>query len=174
MKFYKKIAYSIENTLKEIKEPITIILEEFKKGYNEIDIIQNQWENITKQHWDSNMDTTTFWIQVYNFKNSVEETPFKELAEFVLSLLVLPFSNADVERVFSTMGLVKTKIRNRMKTDLLCSILQIREGLKLETTCYYSFKIPDSVAYKIGSSEKYETLVTDKEMENILFSLQSF
>lgn len=37
---------------------------------------------------------------------------FIELAEFAISLLSLPHSNADIERVFSQMNLVKTKLRN--------------------------------------------------------------
>lgn len=173
--FTKNLFFSIENTLRETKGPIDILLKEFKKKAEDIEKIQNQWENITKQHWDTNMDTTTFWIQVFNLKNSVQENPFEELSEFVISLLVLPFSNADVERLFSTMGLVKNKIRNRMKTDLLCGILQIREGLKLDNSCCYSFKIPSDFASKIRSSEKYEKLVTNEEneeMETILSSLQ--
>lgn len=46
------------------------------------------------------------------YKNAGGKFIFKEVADFVLKLLLLPLSNAVVERVFSILNLVKTKIRN--------------------------------------------------------------
>ncbi|KYM96015.1 hypothetical protein ALC62_13334 [Cyphomyrmex costatus] len=43
-----------------------------------------------------------------------------------LKLLSLPLSNAVVERVFSIINLIKTKIRNRMKVQTLEALLLIR------------------------------------------------
>jgi hypothetical protein len=39
---------------------------------------------------------------------------FKKLAIYVLTILSLPHSNADNERVFSKVNLIKTKSRNRL------------------------------------------------------------
>jgi multisubunit Na+/H+ antiporter MnhG subunit len=41
-----------------------------------------------------------------------ESYPFREIAFFVLTLLTMPTSNAVVERAFSVMNAVKTKVRN--------------------------------------------------------------
>lgn len=88
----KKIStFSIENTLKQIKTPISHILEEINFIPGDMEKIQNQWSYISEHLWDTNMNTTDFWIQVHNFRNSINENPFKELSDFVLSLLVLPF-----------------------------------------------------------------------------------
>ncbi|KAH7947856.1 hypothetical protein HPB52_016271 [Rhipicephalus sanguineus] len=43
------------------------------------------------------------------------ENPFAELAGFVMSMLVLPYSNAEVERTFSQHNIVKSKLRNKLK-----------------------------------------------------------
>ena len=55
---------------------------------------------------------------------------FKELFDFVMKFLVLPFSNAEVERVFSGMNILKTKIRNRIILNTMNLLLYIRCGLK--------------------------------------------
>lgn len=54
-----------------------------------------------------------------DFTNSSDESCFKEIAEFALSLLAMPLSNADVERMFWHMNLVKSCHRNRMKNPML-------------------------------------------------------
>lgn len=51
---------------------------------------------------------------------------------FALSVLSLPISNAYVERIFSTMNIVKSKIRNKINLPLLDSILRIK--------CYFFIK----------------------------------
>lgn len=59
---------------------------------------------------------------VNEYRDAAGENPFKKLSDFVLKLLSLPFSNADVERVFSTMNFVKNKTRNRMKLHHCCMV----------------------------------------------------
>ena len=58
---------------------------------------------------------------------------FKELALF------LPLSNADVERVFSEMSLVKSKLRNRIGQETLSGILHIKYGLRRQGLCCKDF-----------------------------------
>ena len=52
---------------------------------------------------------------------------FQRLASIAKLVLVLPHSNADAERVFSVVGLNKTKSRNRLALDgTLSSIMTIK------------------------------------------------
>lgn len=132
------------------------LLKKFDLSCSEIDIIQCQWNGIANKKWKNDTNTTNFWIEVSNYKNFVDENPFKELSEFVISLLVLPFSNADVERLFSTMGIIKTKLRNKMRTELLCSILFTREGLKADKMCCTSYEIDREILQMLDSSGKYQ------------------
>ena len=59
---------------------------------------------------------------------------FFVLSELMKSLLVLPHSSADAERVFSQLTLIKTKQRNRIGNDLLNSLLTVK--CNMCTTCY--------------------------------------
>lgn len=42
----------------------------------------------------------------------------KELAKFAISVLILSHSNAEVERIFSQLNVMKSKRRNRMETKM--------------------------------------------------------
>lgn len=75
------------------------------------------------------------------YKDALNENPFKELSLFVMKFLVLPFSNAEVERVFSGMNLLKTKIRNRLSLNTINSLLYIRCGLKRLNKCCQNFEL---------------------------------
>ncbi|KAH9363435.1 hypothetical protein HPB48_006029 [Haemaphysalis longicornis] len=92
------------------------------------------WKNVTKN------DIASFWVEVLHFTDASGERCFKELAEFALSLLSLPLSNADVERVFSHMNLVKSRLRNRMRNEMLSAILHVRYGLRFRGVCCRDFE----------------------------------
>ena len=76
-------------------------------------------------------DTSRFWIDVYNIKDSCGKRAFPDLAIFTLQVLLLPLANATVERVFSVMNAVKTKSRNQMAMLTLEAILRIRLHLNV-------------------------------------------
>nr|CAH7743317.1 unnamed protein product [Callosobruchus chinensis] len=94
-------------------------------------------------------DTKLFWSEVLNYRNG-DDQPFKELAEFCLELLVLPLSNAEVERLFSAMNIIKT-------------ILSIETGLNRYVKCCHSYNIPVNVLEKIKTKEIYEGLTLDDD-----------
>ena len=72
----------------------------------------------------------------------------------ILSLLLLPFSNAAVERVFSTMNIVKTKVRNRMQQDSLEKILHERAYMSRHKICSNKF-LPDKIMLSLFTAEMY-------------------
>ena len=51
----------------------------------------------------------------------------------------MPLSNADVERVFSQMSLVKSKLRNKIGQETLSNILHIKYGLRQNGICCKDF-----------------------------------
>jgi hypothetical protein len=85
--------------------------------------------------WTNKTETEAFWGEVRQFKDAPGNNPFCKLFECAMSALILPHSNADVERVFSAMNNIKSKTRNRMKLDLLNAILTIKFGLIREGKC---------------------------------------
>lgn len=135
---------------------IHLVINCFYYRPSKIDVIESQRASINYTNWKEKKDTLLFWYEVQTFKDSSGYNPFQELVEFVISILILPFSNADVERLFSEMNIIKTKKRNRIGKDTLISILSIKEGLKLGKKHCYDYKLPSSVVSKIGTNESYE------------------
>lgn len=119
--------------------------------------INVQWNNITNIKWLEKTDTHSFWYEVSMYRDSSDTNPFFELSEFALKLLVLPWSNAEVERLFSQMNIIKTKARNKMGTKLLDSILTIKSGLRRRNTCCLKYQFPPDVLKKIGTSQTYNS-----------------
>lgn len=111
------------------------------------------------------------------YKDAASNNPFADLCHFAISLLSLPHSNADIERVFSQMNLVKTKLRNRLAVTTLNAILYVRFGLKKAEKCCYSYMMPDDVLHCIGTKQSYSSgsqpstsTTTDEDQEiDILF-----
>lgn len=63
-------------------------------------------------------NTDIFVDEALQFKDSLGNNSFDVLAECVTSMLVLVQLNADVERIFSAINIVKTKFRNQMAQKL--------------------------------------------------------
>lgn len=144
------------------------ILEEFGKPNELIEKIDNQWKTIHLIKWTEIHDTRKFWTEVINYQNEVNDNPFKELSDFAIELLILPQSNAEVERLFSTMNLVKSKIRNSVQLPMLSAILSIRGGLRRHGKCCDNFTVPDNVIDKIKTAATY-TSHEDDDLHDINF-----
>lgn len=123
------------------KLPITDLVKEFNDNSKKITQIENQWNNLIKVKWINVTSSSDFWNEVSKYRDCCNENSFRELSEFALNLLSLPYSNADVERVFSQLNLVKNKLRNRMSADTTNAILDIRYGLKRSGQCCHVYKV---------------------------------
>lgn len=167
LKLMKSIqVISVEHALSHNKEPITDLMLHFNKKQEDIAKLDEQWRQIHLLNWKNTKNTKEFWYEVLKFEDAVGENRFNDLATFAISLLVLPHSNADVERLFSMMNVVKTKQRNRMKFDLLSSILTIRAGLAREGKCCNNYIIPNNVILKIGTKEIYSSQTKAEEADS--------
>jgi len=113
-----------------------------------------------------------FWKEVCEYRDASETNPFEELCTLTMRLLVLPWSNADVERLFSQMNLVKTKLRNRMGSKLLDSILTIKNGLRRQNVCCENYSLPMNVLKQISMpsflGQEEDMLIDDHLDLNIL------
>ena len=74
--------------------------------------------------------TEEFWSEISDYRDASGENPFKDIATFAISLLILPNSNAEVERLFSNMDIVNNKLRNKMLLPMLSPILTVEYGMK--------------------------------------------
>lgn len=94
-----------------------------------IDTLESQWRNVALAGFSTDQDIDKFWLEVEAFKDAGGNKCFQELAQGAIRLLVLPVSNANVERAFSLVSLLKDDTRNRMGLPLLSSIMDVCTGL---------------------------------------------
>ena len=76
-----------------------------------------------------NLNVEDFWIKLKAFEKD-DEYPFKDVSNFLLTVLSLPQSNVSCERMFSKINLIKTKQRNCLNTKTLNGILSAKEFTK--------------------------------------------
>lgn len=82
-----------------------------------------------------NMEPEEFWAILNTVKDGSGEYQFPNLCAFMSSLLSLPHANVDVERVFSSVNLIKTKSRNRLHTSTVRALLKTKDGIKASGGC---------------------------------------
>jgi len=75
-----------------------------------------------------------FWVEVGSVKIG-NEMVFPKLFKFATEILSLPHSSAATERIFSSLNLIKTKIRNKLHIQTCDSLLQAKEILN-NKECY--------------------------------------
>jgi hypothetical protein len=73
-------------------------------------------------------DANDFWANVAQMKGGDGTLLFRLVTTFVFDILSLPYSSANVERIFSAVNLIKTKNRNRLSTDALVGLLHAKSS----------------------------------------------
>ncbi|KAL1276186.1 hypothetical protein QQF64_035809 [Cirrhinus molitorella] len=101
------------------------------RGPEEHDLLGEEFLNYQTMPMTSLQDETemeSFWAEMATRKHKVTGAKeFERLAAVAKLVLVLPHANADAERVFSVVGLNKTKRRNSLALDgTLSSIMTIK------------------------------------------------
>lgn len=100
-----------------------------------------------------------------NITNESGEFLFRDLANFALCVLSLPHSNAECERVFSSINLIKTKTRNRLITDTINALLLAKQLVKFQGNCT-NFKPTTDMCRKFCSNILYCEISKDVEENN--------
>lgn len=90
-----------------------------------------------------------FWTEVGNLKRGDNTPAFPLLTQFVFDLLCLPHSSACVERIFSTINLNRTKVRNRLNTETLTSILHTKKYICDNGRDCYNLTIKNNLITKM-------------------------
>jgi hypothetical protein len=100
-----------------------------------------QWRNLTYVQRVETMDSPKVWAEVHTYRDSTGKKPFRGLADVALSFLTLSHSDAGVGRVFCAVNLIKNKLTNRMKTQTLHTVLEIKFGPRRERKCCHSYNL---------------------------------
>lgn len=135
---------------------------------NEIQILDNEWRLLrnTTIDFDPTGSIEHFWVSIRNKCFGDNSPMFRTLSNFVLKLLCLPHSSANVERIFSQVNLLKTKQRNKLSTCSIVGLLHSKTYLSRskENSCF-NFDSRDLM--KLHNSEMYKKNyeLTDSESE---------
>ena len=142
-----KILFMINNlsasiALSQSKPSITPLALHFKHVVNDISSIEVEWNSLQFVKFPENClgSVVEFWTAVSLLTDAENKQRFGNISQLALSLFSLPFSNATVERLFSLMNIVHSKLRNRLHVSSVESILQIRYRLKRTGETCVSFQ----------------------------------
>ena len=106
-------------------------------------------------------NVVSFWGGVGQITNTSGESRFPTISKLTKSLLSLPHSNAEVERVLSQVVLLTTKVRKKLKSSTLDSLLMTKRSLPCSCV---DFKPESSMRYKrMKSSTLYDSESTDSD-----------
>ena len=128
-------AFSILDPQGLLGEPaddqLRVILDHYKDGplaINPGDCLKEHSEfvEVVKSHTHLKNCKTLVELAEKVVGNDAVSSLFHIMTKLLVRAVVLPVSTADCERCFSTMSRIKTDLRNRMSTDALQKLIQIR------------------------------------------------
>lgn len=97
-------------------------------------VIDDEWRQLPyfelPAHIDVKGQVDVFWSKLLICDESDQGLTFKNLSKFVLNVISLPHSNADCERIFSKVNLIKTKTRNKVITPTMSGILLAKQRVQ--------------------------------------------
>lgn len=110
-----------------------------------------------KQYFQTleNINCEDFWARVSKITRVDNDLVFPTLTKFVSSILCLPSSSANVERIFSKVNLNKTKYRNRLENATLEGILFTQDYLLVKRCSCYNLKIDEEIVKNMKPSQYY-------------------
>ena len=149
--------FSVAECLRVVKEPIVDLAASFGYSAESIERIDIQWRQLTIVQWQETASTVKFWNEVCHYKDAAGINPYLDLCQLAISILSLPHSNAEVERLFSQLNLVKSKLRNRINIASVNAVLAIRCGMKRVGKSFDTFELPKEVVSQIGTMQVYRS-----------------
>lgn len=69
------------------------------------------------------MDIDEYWYKVSVVTDITGDLKYPLVSKLAKAILIIPHGNADIERMFSRVGLNKTKLRNSLSTETLSALL---------------------------------------------------
>ena len=128
---------------------------------SEINELDREWRLLRNTVMESDVtdDMTQFWFKVGMMKRGDDTAMFPLVSKLMKSLLCLPHSSAAVERVFSQVNLMKTKMRNQLNTSTLIGMLHAKDTYK-SASCH-DFKIKSTHLKRMTAETLYHGISED-------------
>ena len=103
-----------------------------------------------------------FWTKIFSLRTITGDIKYPLIAKIVQFIIILPFGTASVERDFSLVNIIKSRLRNSLKTETLCALLRVREMVSEDITAFE----PDREMFELYNSEMYDHVKeTDESIE---------
>lgn len=135
---------------------------------SELQNLDNEWRLLrnTEINYEDTSNAEMFWISVSKMCRGDNSPMFPTISRFVLNLLCLPHSSANVERIFSQVNLLKTKQRNKLSSASIVGLLHSKAYLSSKGETSYSFD--STPLLRLHNSEMYKkpSNLTDSEEED--------
>jgi len=167
MKLFKPKTALLLSTRKEYPSlfPILALLPRITKNNDDfIQKVDDEWRLLPNLNIPENIKTIKepdlFWNELLNLKLLCEDNVLKNLSEFVLSLLSIPHANAECERLFSKVNLIKIKSRNRLNTDTIQGCLFTSQEIKTNFDNCTNFE-PSKKMLNCMTSSMYSSKIND-------------
>jgi hypothetical protein len=117
----------------------------------ELQAIDTEWRLLRNNSELNKLDNDiqVFWHQVTSMKLGNNEMAFPVLSRFVQNILCLPHSSANVERQFSAINLMKTKVRSKLETDTIRGLLHSKQYITNDDKNCHTFDINNKLVEKM-------------------------
>lgn len=94
-----------------------------------------QWHKFPEEFKSPACNVASFYQYILAIEDNNGNLKYEMFGKFALEVLSLPLSNADAERIFSKLNLVKNKTRCRLQTHTVKSLIAISEYGSLQGGC---------------------------------------
>ncbi|OXU19211.1 hypothetical protein TSAR_006246 [Trichomalopsis sarcophagae] len=146
------------------KPNIAEVVEFFIHICGDVDEMIRQWNVLHR------LEIIDYWTEVYTVKNAAGDRKFGHICQLEFALLSLPISNAEVERVFSLVNIIKDKIRNKLAVTVVEAILHVRCTSQIECTVF----VPTDLMLKRFTSEDMYSKVSESDVSDLeVFPLET-
>ncbi|KAJ8708725.1 hypothetical protein PYW08_010107 [Mythimna loreyi] len=153
-------AFSPENVKKGDLSSIVPICRQFPNliDNNNYQSIDTEWRLLrnTKEIASFSEKTEEFWASIGSMKYGDGTLIFENICSFVFKMLCLPHSSANVERIFSSINLMKAKQRNKLSTESIIGLLHTKRVITENNQSCYNFNIENKIFEKISTKKWYE------------------
>lgn len=152
-------------------------------GKVNITLAKEQFNNLpvyfSKEEKDQflKLDIFSFWNELSQLTNYCGEKPFKDLCDLAKICLVIPHSNAAVERVFSQVCDIKTKKRNKINRETMLCLLRIKHEMQAGGFSCFSYPLRNIFFTELNKEPKDIDVLQlfgdgdeDENMEHDIFS----
>lgn len=149
--------------------PLIVLLPLCSSGMKTQDI-DDEWRSLCHYEFPKHILTEenvknvdVFWGSVLNLRNDENVQLFPNLSMFFLNVLSLPHSNADCERIFSALNIIKTKLRNALHISSVCYLMLAKECVKDDGCNNF---IPTKAMVAANNNDIYKKVYADCDISD--------